>query len=255
MELQRVYERMAFEAGRGEYACPIQWAGDFLAGRASHGQIPSSYPRQTVTAWTSAGSSLPRSHKRCGGDCRFWTIAGAGVSWPERRLVAPEARGSSPVRFPRDPQSLCSVGVAGCIPWAKAPATQGGIVSAALDGVRAAKSIIAQFAPLERQDLAWAPLGIFRPARSDGHVSSWSCQFFVQQTHEVLTAYASSGDWHERRNLRTTIRRLKSRGKPCECGETEPVRRSRRRPPAGQRHGDCNVWLGSVPSAQMSPPW
>ncbi|HEY2838734.1 MAG TPA: NAD(P)-binding protein, partial [Pirellulales bacterium] len=48
MELQRVYERMAYEAGRGDYVCPIQWAGDFLAGRASHGPIPSSYPRQTA---------------------------------------------------------------------------------------------------------------------------------------------------------------------------------------------------------------
>lgn len=150
MELQRVYERLAYEVGRGEYACPIQWAGDFLAGRASHGSIPSSYPRRTVLADVAClvppkiaqamRRGLPILDNRWRG--RF--LAGA-------TLVAPEARGSSPVRFPRDPQTLCSVGVAGLYPVGEGAGYAGGIVSAALDGVRAAKSIIAQFAPLERR--------------------------------------------------------------------------------------------------------
>lgn len=50
MMLQRSHERQAFEAGRGEYACPIQRAEDFLGRRRSTGRIESSYPRQVVSA-------------------------------------------------------------------------------------------------------------------------------------------------------------------------------------------------------------
>ncbi len=64
-------------------------------------------------------------------------------------LVAPEARGSSPVRFPRHEASLESVGVAGLYPIGEGAGYAGGIVSAALDGLRAAKAIIARYAPLE----------------------------------------------------------------------------------------------------------
>src|SRR5262245_25937786 len=50
VDLQRQYERIAFEAGRGEYMCPIQRAGDFLAGRATAEVPTNSYPRGAVTA-------------------------------------------------------------------------------------------------------------------------------------------------------------------------------------------------------------
>ena len=46
--LQREYERLAFELGSGEYACPIQSASDFLAGRPSRGTLPTSYTRGLV---------------------------------------------------------------------------------------------------------------------------------------------------------------------------------------------------------------
>jgi len=150
MELQRVYERLAFEGGRGEYASPIQWAGDFLAGRSSRGPIPSSYPRQTVPMDISrlippkVGQALRRGLPILDHKWRGQFLDGA-------TLVAPEARGSSPVRFPRDSQTLCSIGVAGLYPIGEGAGYAGGIVSAALDGVRVAKSIISHFAPLERR--------------------------------------------------------------------------------------------------------
>jgi len=64
-------------------------------------------------------------------------------------LAAPEARGSSPVRFPRHEQTIESIGVRGLYPVGEGAGYAGGIVSAALDGLRAAKAIIARFAPLE----------------------------------------------------------------------------------------------------------
>ncbi|HTU23743.1 MAG TPA: hypothetical protein VMF30_00005, partial [Pirellulales bacterium] len=66
-------------------------------------------------------------------------------------LVGPEARGSSPVRFPRDAETLVSTGVSGLYPVGEGAGYAGGIISAALDGLRAAKSIIKRYAPLERR--------------------------------------------------------------------------------------------------------
>ncbi|HMP60391.1 MAG TPA: NAD(P)-binding protein, partial [Gemmatales bacterium] len=37
VELQQHFERLAFHLGGGDYRCPIQWASDFVAGRASQG--------------------------------------------------------------------------------------------------------------------------------------------------------------------------------------------------------------------------
>ena len=42
MHLQRHYEQLAFQAGRGEYLCPISWANDFLEHRVSTAAPPSS---------------------------------------------------------------------------------------------------------------------------------------------------------------------------------------------------------------------
>ena len=149
MMLQRRYEQLAFEAGRGQYLCPIQWAGDFLGHRRSRGPIPSSYKRGVVTAEvadlipTIAAEALrhglPVLDRRWNG--RFLS---------EATLVAPEARGSSPVRFPRT-DGLESTGLAGLYPVGEGAGYAGGIVSAALDGLRAAKAIIGRYVPLERR--------------------------------------------------------------------------------------------------------
>jgi uncharacterized FAD-dependent dehydrogenase len=69
---------------------------------------------------------------------------------PEATIVGPEARGSSPIRMPRDNDTLESTGVAGLYPIGEGAGYAGGIVSAAVDGLRAAKSIVARYAPLER---------------------------------------------------------------------------------------------------------
>jgi uncharacterized FAD-dependent dehydrogenase len=54
------------------------------------------------------------------------------------------------VRFLRDERTLESPGIRGLYPIGEGAGYAGGIVSAALDGLRAAKSIIARYAPLER---------------------------------------------------------------------------------------------------------
>jgi uncharacterized FAD-dependent dehydrogenase len=64
-------------------------------------------------------------------------------------LVGPESRGSSPVRLPRDEVTRASPGVEGLYPVGEGAGYAGGIVSAAVDGLRSVKAIVAKYAPLE----------------------------------------------------------------------------------------------------------
>jgi len=147
MMLQREFERRAYLLARDEYACPIQLAADFAASRATASAPKSSYPRRAIAAELDAmvppvvaeaiRRALPQLDHR-------WR----GEFLREATLVGPEARGSSPVRFPRDEQGLESTGVAGLYPVGEGAGYAGGIVSAALDGLRAAKAIIRRYAPL-----------------------------------------------------------------------------------------------------------
>ena len=149
MMVQRHFERRAFEVGRGEFLCPIQSADDFLKGRITSRTLPSSYPRGVIAAnlaelvppqvVAALNEALPMLDRRWRGEF----LRGA-------TLVGPEARGSAPVRFLRDENTLESVGVRGLYPVGEGAGYAGGIVSAALDGLRAAKAIIRRYAPLAR---------------------------------------------------------------------------------------------------------
>jgi uncharacterized FAD-dependent dehydrogenase len=147
VRLQQEYERRAYGLSRDEYRCPIQTAADFLAGRPTEVVPPSSYPRGLVPAEVARlvpppvvealRHGLPILDRRWQG--RF--LAGA-------TLVGPEARGSSPVRIPRDETTREAPGVAGLYPVGEGAGYAGGIVSAAVDGLRTAKAIISAYAPL-----------------------------------------------------------------------------------------------------------
>ena len=69
---------------------------------------------------------------------------------PEATLVGPEARGSAPVRILRDEATRETPGLEGLYPVGEGAGYAGGIVSAAVDGLRTAKAIVAKYAPLER---------------------------------------------------------------------------------------------------------
>jgi uncharacterized FAD-dependent dehydrogenase len=145
VRLQERYERIAFELGRGEYRCPVQRARDFLAERLSDGAIACSYPRGfepvdlrrvlPPLVAEAVADGLPRMDRRWRG--RFL---------PEAVLAGPEARGSAPVRLVRDPETRAVPGVAGLYPVGEGAGYAGGIVSAAVDGLRAARAIVGAYA-------------------------------------------------------------------------------------------------------------
>jgi uncharacterized FAD-dependent dehydrogenase len=68
---------------------------------------------------------------------------------PEATLVGPESRGSAPVRIVRDETTRETPGLEGLYPVGEGAGYAGGIVSAAVDGLRSAKAILAKYAPLD----------------------------------------------------------------------------------------------------------
>ena len=65
-------------------------------------------------------------------------------------LAGPESRGSSPIRIDRDNVTRESPGIPGFYPVGEGAGYAGGIVSAAVDGLRTARAIVARFAPLHK---------------------------------------------------------------------------------------------------------
>jgi uncharacterized FAD-dependent dehydrogenase len=150
VELQRRFEAAAYVVGgREDYRCPIQRADDLLAGRLSDGHVPSSYRRGTVAAQI-AELVPPQVAEALRGGLPILDRRWQGRFLPEATIVGPEARGSSPIRMPRHESTLESTNTAGLYPIGEGAGYAGGIVSAAVDGLRAARAIIAQYAPLER---------------------------------------------------------------------------------------------------------
>ncbi|MEO6807809.1 MAG: FAD-dependent protein [Isosphaeraceae bacterium] len=142
---QQRFERLAYVAGNRRYEAPIQWAYDFLNGRPSRGRLPTSYPRGSTPV--EMGTILPpivvQTLER--GlpvmDRRFHGLFLEGAT-----LTGPESRGSSPVRIPRDAQTWESPDVAGLYPCGEGAGYAGGIVSAAVDGLRMARILVGRFA-------------------------------------------------------------------------------------------------------------
>jgi uncharacterized FAD-dependent dehydrogenase len=146
VHFQQRYERMAYLAGGRAYAAPIQWAADFLAARASRGHLPSSYTRG-VTVASDLNRLMPEKVTEAllrglpAMDRRF-----QGLFLKHATLTGPEARGSSPVRVVRDAATRQSPAVEGLYPCGEGAGFAGGIISAAVDGLRTARVLVATFA-------------------------------------------------------------------------------------------------------------
>jgi uncharacterized FAD-dependent dehydrogenase len=145
VEVQRRYEKLAYEVGGREYRVPIQRAGDFLARRLTGGIIPTSYQRGTVSTQL-ADLVPPQVVQALHGGLPLLDARWQGRFVPEATIVGPEARGSSPIRMPRDNETLESTGVAGLYPIGEGAGYAGGIMSAAMDGERCAQQLAKLYA-------------------------------------------------------------------------------------------------------------
>ncbi len=145
IELQRQIERRAFEIGGTTYALPAQRAGAFVKGRLSGENMDSSYALGLVRADLREVLPAPTAHAiRCALETFDRKIPGY---LGEGLLVGPEARGSSPVRILRDPTTRQSPTTPGLFPVGEGAGYAGGIMSAAIDGLRSAAALIRGHGP------------------------------------------------------------------------------------------------------------
>jgi uncharacterized protein len=140
VELQRALERRAFAAGGGGFHAPAQRLADFLAGRPSEVPLPSSYRPGVVPGDLGAVLSPPLRAALQGALRRFERTMPGFLS-PQGQLVGVETRTSAPVQVLRDAQ-LQSPTLPGLYPCGEGAGHAGGIISAAIDGLRVADAIL-----------------------------------------------------------------------------------------------------------------
>lgn len=145
---QRRIEQAAFGVS-GSYRAPCQTVGDFLADHASRraGRIQPTYP--IGVSYGRVDACLPdfvTASLRTG--LRVFGKKIRGFDCADALLTAPETRTSSPVRLARG-EDLYSRTVKGLIPCGEGAGYAGGIMSAAVDGMRAACRIMEQYAPID----------------------------------------------------------------------------------------------------------
>ena len=141
IDLQRDLEARAFLAGGEDYSAPGQMVGDLLADRAStaFGAVTPSYkpgvrptdlaqclPPFVIAAFREALPVFGRQIER--------------YDHPEAVMTGVETRTSSPVRIRRG-RDFQSINVAGLYPAGEGAGYAGGILSAAIDGIKVAEAV------------------------------------------------------------------------------------------------------------------
>lgn len=147
IDFQRQWESRAFDLGGGTYDAPGQLVGDFLANRAStkFGEVQPSYkpgvhlcnldtalPDYAIAAIREA---LPAFDKQI-----------RGFAMQDAVLTGVETRTSSPVRIRRKDDDLQSINTVGLYPAGEGAGYAGGIMSAAIDGIRVAEAVATSMA-------------------------------------------------------------------------------------------------------------
>jgi len=140
VEWQRRIEQAAFEAAGGGYRAPVQTVGELLGLAPAPERVRPSYEPGTSSVPLSAylppvlrvpiARAIPVFGRKLKGFDAPWAV-----------LTGPETRSSSPVRVERD-NALQSPSLRGLYPCGEGAGWAGGIMSAALDGIRCAEAVI-----------------------------------------------------------------------------------------------------------------
>ena len=144
---QRKFEELAFKAGGSNYKAPGQKLGDFLEGKpsAEFGEVTPSY--QPGVHLTDLKQCLP--------DFVIESIREAlpvfgrqvpGYDHPDVVMAGVETRTSSPVRITRG-RDFQSLNTRGLYPAGEGAGYAGGILSAAVDGIRVAEALALELVP------------------------------------------------------------------------------------------------------------
>ena len=143
LEFQKEIEREAWINGGQTQRAPAQRLADFVSGKYS-ATLPevSYFPGITSSPlheWlpVSIGSRLREGLRQ------FGTMM-KGFITNEAVILGVESRTSSPVRVPRDKETMEHINISGLYPCGEGSGYAGGIVSSAVDGMRAAEAVAAK---------------------------------------------------------------------------------------------------------------
>ena len=140
LEFQRQFEMMARAEANGHQTAPAQRVADFVAGRPSASLPLCSYVPGIVPS--RLDKWMPEFiAARLREAIRIFDRRMRGYLTNEAVVVGVESRTSTPVRIPRDKESLAHPQIAALYPAGEGAGYAGGIISAALDGERIAEAI------------------------------------------------------------------------------------------------------------------
>jgi len=141
LRFQQEIEKLAFNAGGGRLVAPAQRMVDFVENRVSanlpvNSYLPgtkSSALKEILPGWINERlrKALPAFGRKMMG---YYTN--------EAILVGVESRTSSPVKIPRDRETLQHAQIAGLFPCGEGAGYAGGIISAAIDGINCASAAL-----------------------------------------------------------------------------------------------------------------
>lgn len=150
MFYQEEIERRFFQAGNGTQAAPAQRMTDFILGKPSKTLPTTAYTAGVYPARVDL--LLPeRISKRLQKGFVEFNKKQKGFATDKATVIGCETRTSAPVRIPRDPEMLTHIEVEGLYPTGEGAGYAGGIVSAAVDGIRVARALAQVFIPTLRK--------------------------------------------------------------------------------------------------------
>lgn len=137
MYFQKMIEENAYKAGGGNFVAPAQRMTDFCKNKISNDLPDNSYIPGLKSS--DLKNVLPHFiHQRLANGFIVFGKKMKGYYTKEAVVVATESRTSSPVRIPRNPETLAHPQFENLYPCAEGAGYAGGIVSAAMDGERIA---------------------------------------------------------------------------------------------------------------------
>ncbi|UCD28609.1 MAG: FAD-dependent oxidoreductase, partial [Planctomycetota bacterium] len=144
--LERI-EQTAFKLAGQNYRVPAQRACDFVQHKPSAGTLDTSYPlggqwadiRQVIPS--DVADAIAKAIEQL--DVKL-----PGFGGPETLVTAPETRASSPLRMTRNRRTRQSASAQNLYPIGEGAGYAGGIVSAAIDGMKTAELIINRYKPI-----------------------------------------------------------------------------------------------------------
>ncbi|MDD2586402.1 MAG: FAD-dependent oxidoreductase [Syntrophomonadaceae bacterium] len=145
VKLQEELEHLAFRMGGGNYRAPAQLVNDFLEQKQTtslEGSIATFTPGVTpANLWKLMPGEICGVMER---GIKYWDKKMPGFIQDQAVLTGVETRTSTPLRIQRD-EHMCSLSIDNMYPCGEGAGYAGGIVSAAVDGIKTAEKIIIRY--------------------------------------------------------------------------------------------------------------